>query len=247
MTLEEILDASILIGYHLLCNGADISRVEQSINYICSAYHIQEIHAFAIPSSIVVTISDGQTSLTKTRRITSQQINLERVEKLSGLSRYICENLPDYPEIQNRMDAILELPPWDTKWLYAAYCLSGFAFSTFFGGAPADALVSGALGALIFFLIRFFNGLRANSFFINIICSFTAAFIGAKSAQLVPALHGDKIIIGSIMLLVPGLVMANAMRDFITSDTMTGISRMTEALLSATGTALGAACGMLLS
>ena len=47
--LEEVLDTAILVGYNLLRNGAEIYRVEQSIVYICTAYGMQEIEAFAIP------------------------------------------------------------------------------------------------------------------------------------------------------------------------------------------------------
>ena len=38
MELDEILDASIQVGYELLRNGAEIYRVEQSIMYVCGAY-----------------------------------------------------------------------------------------------------------------------------------------------------------------------------------------------------------------
>lgn len=245
MTLEEILDAATLVGYHLLCNGADISRVEQSINYICSAYDIAEINAFAIPSSIVVTISDGKTSITKTRRIREQQTNLDRVEKLAGLSRYICAENPEYKEIEQRVNEILDLPAWALHWQYAAYMLSGLSFSLFFGGSILDGILSACIGALIMFLKRFLGGLGANGFFINIVCSFASAFIGSRTAFLLPLLHPDKITIGSIMLLVPGLAIANAMRDFITSDTVTGLSRITEAIFVAAGVAIGVACAMM--
>ena len=69
MTLEEILNTSVTVGYRLLTSGAEISRVEQSIQYICSAYGITDMHIFAIPSSIVVTISDGTSALTTSRRV----------------------------------------------------------------------------------------------------------------------------------------------------------------------------------
>ena len=74
-----------------------------------------------------------------------------------------------------------------------------------------------------------------------------AAFISRLvSSTPMFSLHSDKIIIGSIMLLVPGLALANAMRDFISSDTVTGISRATEAILVATGLAIGVAIAMMI-
>lgn len=246
MNLKEILEASITVGYYLLCNGADIYRVEQSIDYICQAYGLTDIHVFAIPSSIVVTIADGSESLTTSRRITGHRTNLDCVEQLTGLSRYICENTPGYEEIIERMDAIRKRPIWGTPWQYGAHMLAGASFCIFFGGTVPDSLVCALLGAFIMFLTKYMHSLNANGFFINILCSFSAAFIGGKAAPLSKGyLHADSIIIGSIMLLVPGLALANSMRDFISSDTMTGLSRMTEALFVALGVALGVAFAMI--
>ena len=81
MTIEEILNASVTVGYHLLISGAEVSRVEQSMQYICKAYGIGDMHIFAIPSSIVVTISDGTTSLTTSRRVRRIQTNLDQMEQ----------------------------------------------------------------------------------------------------------------------------------------------------------------------
>ncbi|MEG2441624.1 MAG: threonine/serine exporter family protein [Acetivibrio sp.] len=245
MELDEVLDASILIGYHLLCNGADVYRVEQSIDYICDAYGVKEVHSFAIPSSIVVTISDGRVSLTKTKRILNRQTNLNRVEKLTGLSRYICAARPEYPVILNQIEEILSLPVWGLGWQYGAHFLAGSSFCLFFGGNFWDCLISGVIGAFIMFVTQGLQKLHANSFFINIICSFFAALMGGKISSFFPELfHADKIIIGGIMLLVPGLALANSMRDFIASDTMTGLSRMAESLFVAVGVAFGVACAM---
>ncbi len=245
MKLEEVLDTSILIGYHLLCNGADVYRVEQSIDYICQAYGAKEINAFAIPSSIVVTISDGTISLTKTKRILKHKTNLDRVEKLAGLSRFICTAKPSYQIVIERVDEILALPMWNIRSQYCAQMLAGASFCIFFGGNLVDSLVSACIGALVMFLSKKLETVNANSFFINIICSFCVAFISGKIGALSNGyLNTDSITIGGIMLLVPGLALANSMRDFIASDTMSGLSRMTEALFVAIGVALGVAVAM---
>lgn len=247
MKLEEILDTSLLVGYHLLCNGADIYRVEQSIDYICKAYGLEEVHVFAIPGSIVVTISNQEESLTKTKRIVRRNINLDAVEKFAAFSRYICANLPEYPEVTERVENILSIPPRGLGWQYTARMLSGASFCLFSGGSFLDCMVSAFIGAFIIFLTRLMEHMEANSFFITIFCSFSATLIGGKmGAWFSGTLHGDTIVIGGIMLLVPGIALANSMRDFIASDTLTGLYRMSEAFLVALGVAIGAAAGMLL-
>lgn len=49
------------------------------------------------------------------------------------------------------------------------------------------------------------------------------------------------VIIGALMLLVPGLLITNSMRDIIYGDTSSGVSRIVQVLLSAFAIALGTA------
>ena len=66
-------------------------------------------------------------------------------------------------------------------------------------------------------------------------------------ATLVRAGLGDNVdlvTIGVLMLLVPGVALTNAMREIVAGDTYSGLSRTAEAILIATGIALGAAVGL---
>ena len=51
----------------------------------------------------------------------------------------------------------------------------------------------------------------------------------------------DMVVIGTLMLLVPGLLFTNALRDIIFGDTNSGINRIVEVLLIAAAIALGTA------
>ena len=51
----------------------------------------------------------------------------------------------------------------------------------------------------------------------------------------------DGVVIGALMILVPGLLFTNAMRDIIYGDTNSGIMRIVQVLLIAMGMALGTA------
>ena len=115
----------------------------------------------------------------------------------------------------------------------------------FFGGEWQDGLVGAFVGIEIYFLSRFLDKIKVNGFFMNIICGFSAAVMARLLERYFGIFHSDTIIIGTIMLLVPGLAIANSMRDFISSDTMAGLSRLIEALFVATGIAIGVAFAMM--
>ena len=58
-------------------------------------------------------------------------------------------------------------------------------------------------------------------------------------AALLPALHMDKILIGDIMLLIPGLAMTNAIRNTLLGNTISGVVRLAESLIWAAALAGG--------
>ena len=241
---QKLLNAALDLGHLLLENGAEIYRVEQSIIYICEAYEMQEIEAFAIPSSIVVTISDGTRSVTKSKRVISRTNDLDKVEKFAGLSRRICAEKPDYEACRRAIEDIQNGPHY-SKWATNIACLTvSFSFTRFFGGGLLDGLLGAIVGISIIKLQDFMGKMRANGFFMNIVCGFFAAFTANILEAKTGLFHADKVIIGTIMLLVPGLAIANSMRDFISSDTMTGMSRLFEALFIAVGIAIGVATAM---
>lgn len=245
MELDEILDASIQVGYELLRNGAEIYRVEQSIMYICGAYGVKEIEAFAIPSSIVVTVSDGHQSLTKSKRVQMGKRDLDKISRLTDLSRCICREHLTYQESMQRLLEIKNGPVYSTAIQYFAYMVVGLSFTMFFGGKWQDGLIGAGVGAQIYFLLRLLDKIRVNGFFVNIICGFVASVTARLLENTFSIFNSDVITIGTIMLLVPGLAIANSMRDFISSDTMAGMSRLIEALFVATGIAIGVAFAMM--
>ena len=53
------------------------------------------------------------------------------------------------------------------------------------------------------------------------------------------SIHGDKVMIGDIMLLIPGLALTNAVKDMFVGDTITGSLRLVESLLWAVAIACG--------
>ena len=57
--------------------------------------------------------------------------------------------------------------------------------------------------------------------------------------QEIPGFAADKIMIGDIMLLIPGLTVTNAMRDMIVGDTISGLLRLIESIWWAGALACG--------
>ena len=243
---QELLDIATRVGVSLLKNGAEIYRVEDSIRRIVAAYGVEEVDVFAVPTTIIVTINPpGEKTLTKTKRIHSRSTDLDRIYRLNDLSFDIVEELPTFPEIERRLNAIAAQPVYPLPIQAFACALAAFGFTLFFGGNLMDAICSLTLGLAIRLIGYGLDLFHTNGFFINTISSAVTALLAVFWVEIGVASHIDKMVIGAIMNLVPGVAITNSMRDIIAGDLLAGQAKLVEALFIATAIALGA--GMILS
>ena len=56
ININNILERAIDIGQRMLVTGAEVSRVERTIKFICHAYGVRHVDVMVITSSIIVTI-----------------------------------------------------------------------------------------------------------------------------------------------------------------------------------------------
>lgn len=244
---QKLLNIAIDLGHFLLEAGAEIYRVEESIQRVLYTYGVKHVDVFAIPSSITVTITMADdTCFTRLRRIYARGTNYQRVEDLNALSRYICAERPSVAEMSRRLKAIRQKKIYPYWTMVMAFAGVSFSFTLFFGGDVRDATVALFAGALIRIVIHEMEFLHTNGFFINLINSLLVTLIALFAVHYQFADHSDKIIIGTLMNLVPGVAITNSMRDVIAGDLMAGIMKGLEALLVALALALGTGLALIM-
>ena len=202
-TSSEILHQILNMGEMLLNAGAEIKRVEQTINRLGKAYGAARMDVFAITSSIVVTMSfpDG-TEITQTRRIEQPAgTDLSRLERLNALSRRCCENGMSIQELAEEMDRIRK-EDTGSWYVYLGSVIGAAAFSVFFGGTVQDGIAAGVFALFICFCQNVLSPFCPNRVIFNLLCSLAAGIGIYGVTAVIPVFHADKIIIGDIMLLM---------------------------------------------
>lgn len=242
MDYNTLLDLTADLGYNLAMNGAETFRVEESVNLILSAYGI-ESEAFSLPNCLIVSIETAEGKpMTRMRRIGYHGNDLDSVERYNNLSRRICAETPA-PSVaaQWLTETNHSRVHYSTKAVLFGNILVAFGFAILFGSSLLDSVFAGLCGLLIGLVTILMNRLKVNQFFATI----ASAFIMSAFAYFLDAMHiidnSDTVIIGSLMLLVPGLLFTNAMRDIIYGDTFSGINRVVQVFLIAAALALGTA------
>ena len=242
MDYYTLLDTVVDLGYELAMAGAETYRVEESVTRVLQAYGISS-EVFAIPNNLIVSIETPEGKpMTRMRRIGYHGNDLDCVERYSNLSRRICTELPS-PETALEWLREIEKTPrsYGTIVTLLGNFLGAGGFAILFGSTFWDSLLSGLCGLIVGTMGIFTDKLKANLFFRTIIASFLMALAAYFAAGWQIADNADTIIIGALMILVPGLLFTNAIRDIIHGDTNSGINRIVQVLLIAAAIALGTA------
>ena len=237
---EDTLAVIMNLGKEMLMCGAEVNRVEDTISRLCTAYGFERADIFSITSLILVTVRDKENkNFTLSRRIASYVFNFYRLEELNALSRTACASTPSPEDFQKMLDEIIMNSHFSKLLRFVGFILTSVGFCLLFKGSFTDAIISGIISMFIFGADRFFHHFRLNSLMYNLVASFIAGICTFTSCALFPSLQADKIMIGDIMLLIPGLILTNAIKDMIGGDIMAGFLRFCEAILTAIAIALG--------
>ena len=228
------------LGYLLLGCGGEVSRVEDTLTRVGKAYGAARVEVFVITSIISMTLAFPDLEpITETRRIhSSGSTDFYKMEKLNALSRRCCAEPLELAELREQIDRIAagRKPSLYVLW---GSILVGGAFCVFFGGTVWDGLVAGAFGALVCLLQDRLGRTALNTVAFNLLVSLLVGLGVGLTAAVIPALHMDKILMGDIMLLIPGLAITNAVRNMLVGDTISGAVRLLESLIWAAALAGG--------
>lgn len=227
---KEIFSLSLDIGREIIKCGGEISRAEDTVKRINKAYG-NRCEVFALPS-IIIAQCGGYMQI---RKIDAEETDLSELSRLNALSRRLCSDKNDeisvtknagYSKIQNII----------------AICFATSSFCFFFGGTVIDAIISAVIGVIISYsgIQRFGFPLFTN----NLISAFLSAVIANLPLKLGIFVNPGMIIIGTIMLLVPGLTVVNSIRDLMKGDLIAGMFELFNSIMSALAIALGTAGGI---
>lgn len=245
MTTTQLLEVAVQIGQRLLECGAETYRVEESVQRICLAYGACDVHVFAVPTSIVATVERcGEPPLTRACRIRNRYVNLDRIDLLNALTRDLCAKPQGYDAVRSRLHGIGTAPSYGRWTMRLGFGAIAAFFTLLFGGDAVSAAAAFAIGFWLKIVLDALERLEVNSMFANIVGGALISASAAAMAWLGILESYDRVIVGSIMTLVPGLAITNSMRDLIAGDFLAGITRFSEALLIGASIAAGASISL---
>ena len=236
-TSEDVLEVASEAGHILLENGAEISRVEDTMERISSHYGVHTGHFFVLSNGIFTTSSSNKYA--NVEFIPIRGIQLSKVVEVNRLSYRIAADKVSLTQARAELDAIRDepmKPAWE-QIVGSAFGAAGFC--AVFGGGFMDCAAAFVVGTLLYLFLLFISSRYLSKIVGGICNSLVATLLCLASYRLGFGSSLSNIIIGAIMPLIPGVPFVNGVRDLADSDYIAGTTRLTDAMLGFFCIALG--------
>ena len=225
--LTEVMQVATQAGHIMLENGAEIFRVEETMERITRHYGIDSGHFFVLSNGI---LTSGGTRYSNVEFIPFKGAQLEKVVAVNRLSRTIEKGGCSIQEARERLAEIksMKAKPFLDQIMGSAIGSSGFC--AIFGGSILDCAASFFTGLLLYVFVLLVSRKGMSKIVTNILGSILATTLSVLFMRIGFGEHLGNMIIGSLIPLIPGVPFTNGIRDLANEDYIAGSTRMIDAL-----------------
>lgn len=229
----ERFQLPMLAGEILLTNGAEIFRVEQTIERMALALGAQRVDVLAVLSGIQASFSMNSQVYTYIRRVRMRRTGLRLIAEVNQISREFCNQNLSYEDALQQLTVLVIAPPhsFPLRKALASAC-GAFAFSLLFQlRLPVPLFFATLNGFLASLMVDLFNKWKIPEY----LSTFITSFVLAMASLLYPSLTSDtidKVLLAALFLLLPGVPLTTCIRELTNGDLISGTARLSEAMIS---------------
>jgi len=239
--MADVSDLVLFAGQLILENGGETYRVEETMVRMALACGARSVDVFAIPQGIFCTINEGIETHTRVVRIHHRGFNFAKVLEVNRISRQLSTGTLT---IEHAYDELLKVDRMQRRystWLrFIAGALASASFSYLLGAHRGSVFVAGMTGLLVMIVMEFLQKRDVLIFVSVAVAGVVTALANLAVKRLWPGVEFDLAVIGSIMVLAPGLAITTSVRDALFEDLVSASIRGVEAF----GVALSIASGV---
>ena len=239
--IEYILDFCKELGKQMIASGANIERVNLSIERICHAYGLHDVTCANLTSRISISAKDENKRYAQRQtNVPPQNINLERLKKLNNLAFDVCK---DKPKEETLYDLLHDIKTNDFPWwvMMIGFIVAMMALARIFCAGWSEILVVELNTLLLFGLSRALTKAHIN----KIITNFFSMFLCSLIAMGFYAMHFINsfyiVVITNAFFLIPGIPMINCARNILCGNEMNGAIDLLKVLLEVCSIVAGVA------
>ncbi|MBO4842779.1 MAG: threonine/serine exporter family protein [Bacteroidales bacterium] len=225
----QALEIASEAGHILLENGAEISRVEETMERIATHYGVESKSFFVLSNGIFTTSSHNQYA--NVEFIPFKGTQLDKVVAVNQLSRDIVAGKYTLDQAQARLREIRTMRPHPVWEQVLASALGSAGFCIVFGGGMLDCAASFVCGILLWLFVLYVTAPHMSKIVGNIVGGLFVTGLCILFHRIGFGHSLPNMIIGAIIPLIPGVPFVNGVRDLANEDYIAGATRLLDALL----------------
>ncbi len=240
--LRTSAEQVIELARMLHTSGVPAQELEERMR-IASQILNEPAQFFSTPTSLFISF-EGEDQKTHMVRVTPAGLNLEQLSLMHQLLNGIESGQMTSDAIGEEMAKIDSMPdrfgPLVTT---ACFGLAAGTASVFFGGGLDEAIVSSMIGLIVFLIVFFCDRKTHTRHLSDMAAAFTATVLSNLGGWFIPTLSTEITILGSLIVLLPGLSLTVAINELATQNLASGSARLAGALTTFLTMAFGVVMG----
>jgi len=179
-------------------------------------------------------------------RIRLSNASANESDRVNSLSRSLQNRKASYEEIVAELNEIESGRQYILPLRTAAAAASSFVFTVLFRGSWYDGAAALVIGAITYLLREILVRKSFLQFMEVFFAGLAAGLFSTVAVRYFPLLNEYKIIIGSVILYLPGISITNGIKDALYGDLVASLTRLGEALLLVAVLAAGVSIALVL-
>jgi uncharacterized membrane protein YjjP (DUF1212 family) len=244
--LEEIGQLLLDVGSRLMVSGASTERVRITVDRMAEAFGC-DVELLITHRALSMTIKDNASGLSSSSilRTPPHAVNYGMVSGISIISWRILEEKWSVERVRSELAHLESMPRYSRLMVLALVGLACASFCRIFGGdwmEMANSFVASVLGL---FVLQQARKSRFNPYLSVLFASASASLVSGIGYKLALSDTMEHSFAASVLFLIPGIPLINALTDMIDGNVLNGWVRGVHAFLTVFMVALGLLFAML--
>ncbi len=224
--------------------GTTAQRLEDLLDVLARRLGVENPQFFSTPTSIMAAFGPDETQQVHLMRLSPAGPNIGRLSQLDRVVKRVLTGEQSPTAALRDVDAITHAPaPYGAVVTIAAFGLASAGIARFLGGGLGEVAVGGLLGILTGCLDASAERLPSLARVFEPLAAFVAAFVAASIAALVAPFAVYNATLAGIIVLLPGLLLTNAIRELAQRHLASGTARLFGAVVTLLSLVFGVALG----
>lgn len=224
--------------------GTTAQRLEDTLAVLAQGLGLTHAQFFSTPTSIMCAFGELEDQETHLLRLAPAGPNIGKLSRLDRVVTDVLSGAISTSEAVTLVEAVEHEPsPYPSLLTVLSFGLGSAGIARFLGGGITEIAVGGILGIITGCLEALAERRPRFGRVYEPIAAFAAAFIATGVASLLGPYATSTAILAGIIVLLPGLVLTNAVRELAERHLASGTARLAGATMVLLGLVFGVALG----